>query len=40
MKRIMRKGVFFNEVGNIHSIIVFVHITVRMEVNPRMEVTL
>ena len=35
----IRKGDFFYEVGNAHRIIVFEKTTLRMEVNPRMEVT-
>ena len=36
----MRTGDFLDVVGNIRIIILFVQTTVRMEANPRMEVTL
>ena len=40
MKRIILTGALLDAVGNTHSIIVFVHMTVSMEVIPLMEVML
>ena len=39
-KRMMRTGACLDTVGNTHIILVFSHMTVSMEVNPWMEVTL
>ena len=40
MKRMIRKGALLDAVGNTHSILVFSHTTVIMEVKPLMKVTL
>ena len=40
MKRMMRTGALLDAVGNTHSILVFAQTTVRMEVKPKIEVTL
>ena len=40
MNRMMHTGALLDSVGNTHSIILFSHTTVSMEVKPRMELTL